>query len=156
MTGCKSLIDLSKISGRIAYICKNFADNSQRKIAQSIGVAPSLVSRWVNDKDFPSAENIKKLCSVYSLRHEWLYDGTGSVKVEQSYRPPGDNQEATFSPYNYGRLEGRLERAEEEVNWYRNRIKNVLDIVESSIEKASGERGHKGISLKTAREPITV
>ena len=45
---------------------------SQKYVALSIGVAPSIVSRWESGKKIPSRESVSKLADLYEVTIDYL------------------------------------------------------------------------------------
>lgn len=45
---------------------------SQKYVALSIGVAPSIVSRWESGKKVPSRESVSKLADLYEVTIDYL------------------------------------------------------------------------------------
>lgn len=45
---------------------------SQKYVALSIGVAPSIVSRWESGKKIPSRESVSKLADLYEVSIDYL------------------------------------------------------------------------------------
>lgn len=52
--------------------CRLRCGYSQKYVAISVGVAPSVVSRWETGLKNPSRDNIAKLASLYSVSTDYL------------------------------------------------------------------------------------
>ena len=48
---------------RLERVIHRIADMNQKKLAKQLGVSEALVSNWVNDKGFPSADLLQMICT---------------------------------------------------------------------------------------------
>lgn len=55
--------------GRLREALKGY---SQQEFAQLIGYSPSTISNWINNKDFPPSEVLKKICEKLNCSADWL------------------------------------------------------------------------------------
>ena len=56
---------------------------SQKYVALTVNVAPSIVSRWESGAKFPSRENLVKLAELYGVSTDYLLGRTDSPKAPE-------------------------------------------------------------------------
>lgn len=73
--------DASNIRETIKRLCE--IEGSQTKFAKRIGATPQKVNNWVNGRNYPSADMVVAISSVYEIPAEHLIDPT-APSVEYS------------------------------------------------------------------------
>jgi len=72
---------MDTIATRIIDVCEKRADGNMSAFARAIGVTPAYISKLKNEPDrMPSDRTIADICRVFSVREEWLRNGTGNME----------------------------------------------------------------------------
>lgn len=126
----------SLLSKRIAKVIRLKAGNNQSAFARKVGANPGLVSMWVAGARSPSANYRRSICTNYSISSEWLDTGRGSM--DNRINGLGfvsstkglvtiDIAKLRAMDHEMGRVLGTLQRAEQEVGYYRSEFKQIID-----------------------------
>ncbi len=71
------------INERVQHLRKNVLSLNQRKFASDLGMAQTGVSSIERPNGPVTDRTIKMICLTYSVREEWLRDGTGEIFQEE-------------------------------------------------------------------------
>lgn len=72
---------MDTIATRVIDVCDRRADGNMSAFARAIGVTPAYISKLKNEPDrMPSDRTIADICRVFSVREEWLRNGTGNME----------------------------------------------------------------------------
>lgn len=98
----------------------NFQSN---KLAETIGVAPSALSNWLNGYNVPKPENIVAIARALGCDSEWL-KGEDVPEVPQR---AGDLRETPILSYETEHWKFRAITAERQLQNIRNSLQTILD-----------------------------
>ncbi len=71
------------INERVRYLRQDILNLSQREFATAIGIKQSGLSGMERAVSGVTDRTVSIICSVYSVREEWLRDGTGEIFQEE-------------------------------------------------------------------------
>ena len=104
----------------------------KKDIADSCGVTTETLRNWEKGKQLPDALQIKKIADITQNNLAWFYGEDVSLSVSEPRASYGSSREI-------GRLEGKVETLQEELNWYKTEIRDLLSKCSEGFKnKAAG------------------
>lgn len=152
------------------FYMRNCMHLNQADMAEYLGIPKANYTRYESGKTQPKASVLKQIADKFDIDTDSLLSDdfqelivfTSDAKTfgwSRKYKvrrdPVPERTEETTPPYapdpmataeEIGRLKGRLEAREEEIKWYRERVLDALDRIETS--KGSACKG-SGRTLPT-------
>lgn len=93
---------------------------SNKRAGDKIGVTENTIKNWIDGKTVPDSYQLQKIAEVTGKSIDWFYgEDISSYKVVEPSPSYGSDREI-------GRLEGRIESLEKEIEWYRTRVETIL------------------------------
>jgi transcriptional regulator with XRE-family HTH domain len=116
---------------------------AQTRFAKRIGVSQGLVGDWISGKSKPNSEYRNRICEIYRINRTWLDNGNGPMVQDEANEPieyqkqeeplRSKVEEVRSSEYELGVRDGAIQTLRSEIEWYRNRMFEVLEAVEQKL-----------------------
>src|SRR4051794_2903827 len=89
--------DLTTLAGRIAWLLIHLFGGNMRRMAEAVGVTPSVLSKVVGGQQGPGRRLIEAICSLPKLNPSWLISGEGEPLLAARHPGPGQVWEAPIA-----------------------------------------------------------
>lgn len=121
-----------EIVTRIKLLIEKRAGGVKKEFAEALGIYPSLIEKWTNQGNMPSAEHLSNFATKLNVNINWLLTGKGPIYIDKS-ESPIQSPELSLRTQKIGKL---YENADEE-------LKAIVDRVLAIAPKNSASGGKR-------------
>lgn len=67
---------------RLLSLINELTDGNKKRFAETLGIKPENVNRWINEGSLPSAEHLSNLKNKLNININWLLTGEGEKFIK--------------------------------------------------------------------------